>query len=486
MASNSASVLQSDILHSISRIQQARTNASASQHVGVQQNQWQRPITEFGDCPDWSIWITKSAYVGNIDFDRAEWAESRQAVDEVMKWILEDIRLQAKNYKGLRIDSYVRQGSSREGLKVYKADEFDSMLEFHIEGLENRIKQTPIYKNGKIIPAFCYITISDLSIDRLQRLCPELSYAGLFEYRDGHIFLSSKVIHEKVFESMVDKAINTLSNTIREAKPWRHMAESFTLTRKMNPPAINVTIEMKFHGRPSKVIDLDLVPAYLFDYDRTTTYEGVLLNCPIHAICKWVDGEDLNQNLIWSSKSTGYEMHIFDVARNDPRKRKLFILTAVRIIKTYFVKTKEIAKAAGHPPPQITTVLKSYHLRQIAFYAMYYLCHRHPTLRLDCASAALSYVIGFLEKALKAKRLPHFFYSSRLAQDMLPGYPEHYDRHLRFNLFRKISIEALERALQSLGENLIPNLGFSFGEIDDERKMVFSEFEGSLSTGDYF
>ncbi|KAH3700259.1 hypothetical protein DPMN_075232 [Dreissena polymorpha] len=291
------------------------------------------------------------------------------------------------------------------------------MLEFHIEGLENRIVQTPIYRNGKIITAFCYLTISGLSIGMLQRICLELTNAGIFEDMDGKVSLSSKLIHEKVFESMVDKAIKTLSKTLQDTKPWDHMAESFTLTRKMNPLAINVTIEMKFYGRLSKVIDLDLVPSYRLHYDTTTRYEGVRLNCPIHAICKWVDGEDLNQNLIWSPKSTGYEMHIFDIARKD--QRKLYILTALRIIKTYLVKTKEIAKAAGHPPPQITTVLKSYHLRQIAFYAMYYLFHKHPNFRLDCAHTALLYFIDFLQIALKAKRLPHFFFSSRLAQDML-------------------------------------------------------------------
>ncbi|KAH3775140.1 hypothetical protein DPMN_176537 [Dreissena polymorpha] len=96
MASYSTCVLQKDILHSINNIQQERTNASAYQQVGVEQNQWQRPITEFGYCrPNWFIQIASSAYVGNIDFDKAEWAESRQAVDEVMGWILKDLRNQA-------------------------------------------------------------------------------------------------------------------------------------------------------------------------------------------------------------------------------------------------------------------------------------------------------------------------------------------------------------------------------------------------------
>ena len=45
------------------------------------------------------------------------------------------------------------------------------------------------------------------------------------------------------------------------------------------------------------------------------------------------------------------------------RTRNMYILTALRIVKTYFVRTKAIAKEADHAPPQIVTVLKSYHLK---------------------------------------------------------------------------------------------------------------------------
>ncbi|KAH3775149.1 hypothetical protein DPMN_176546 [Dreissena polymorpha] len=74
-----------------------------------------------------------------------------------MIWILHDLRRQSPQCKGLRIDSYIRQGSSRDGLKVLKADKFDSMLEFHIEGLEGRVERVSIASprvSGKTIPRF--------------------------------------------------------------------------------------------------------------------------------------------------------------------------------------------------------------------------------------------------------------------------------------------------------------------------------------------
>ncbi|WAQ98330.1 hypothetical protein MAR_022703 [Mya arenaria] len=103
-----------------------------SSHVGIYNNEWQKPITEFGrNNPQWQVNLNASPYVGNIEVDSSDWEESRRAVDEVMNLLLKELRCQAEHFEGLRIDSYVRQGSSREGLKVLKADEYDAMLEFN-------------------------------------------------------------------------------------------------------------------------------------------------------------------------------------------------------------------------------------------------------------------------------------------------------------------------------------------------------------------
>ncbi|XP_052233159.1 uncharacterized protein LOC127846018 [Dreissena polymorpha] len=405
-----------------------------------------------------------------------------------MDLILHDLRRQSPQYKGLRIDSYIRQGSSRDGLKVWKADEFDSMLEFHIEGLEKRVERMYIASplvSGKNIPGFCYLQITGTTPENLRKSCPELFEEGVFQSKAGQIFISSKRLYERVFYSMVDKAIHNL--TIEDASTIFRNAETFRLTQNWNPPAINVTIELKFSGKPAKVIDLDLVPAFCLSLDKTTRYKDCLLNCPIHAVCKWIDGEDFNQDLIWSAKSTGYEIHILDVARDD--QRTLFIMTALRIVKTYFVKTTQIAKAGSFLPPQIVTVLKSYHLKQIAFYMIYYICHKYKHFKLYSAEKALSYFIAFLDKALEAKRLPHFFFTSSAARDMLPGFPEQSRTQQRYNLFRKIPSEALAKAKQSLSDNLILNVAFSGGGggRDDELTSAIQDFGNAiLGDDDYF
>lgn len=422
-----------------------------------------------------------------------------------MDLLLKELRAQATKYEGLRIDSYIRQGSSRDGLKVIAADEFDIILEFHIEGLEGKIHQRTIYKNGsRSVPGFCFMVVESISMEKLAVKFPQLYREGVFVLQNGIVHISSRCLYQKVFESMFDKACNKIVAEISSCTEFGQTT-NFSLKRKMNPPAINITILLddddhkKFMkaGQPKnlsnlvKEIDVDVVPGFLLRYDMETKYEGVALKCPIHAVCKWAEEERsraldfVNTCLVWDVKTTGYEKHLLDVARRD--RKKLYILTALRIVKTYFTRTKTIAKEAGHPPPQIVTVLKSYHLKQIAIYLLYYLCHVHPQYRLYGTHRATLYFIDMMTTALEAGHLPHFFYSNNKVQVMLPGYPSPTEEQLKYDLFRGISRAALDQAKQSHSNHLIPNLGFNFGDgCDSERNTVLSEFRGTLERGDFF
>jgi len=413
--------------------------------------------------------------------------------------------VEATSYEGLRIDSYIRQGSSRDGLKVVAPDEFDTILEFHIEGLEINLKQQNIHKNGdRIVPGFCFMVIEGKPLDKLRERFPKLYREGVFVEKNGVVYMSSRCLHQRVFGSMVDKACNTI---IEKIKNLKRSGESinFNITRKMNPPAINIVIILSDdvhalfmkQGQPRstdslvKEIDVDVVPGLLLRYDNNTKYEGMLLNCPIHAVCKWAEQERgkalefVDASLVWSVNTNGYEKHLLDIARQD--RRNMYILTALRIVKTYFVRKKAIAKEADHAPPQIVTVLKSYHLKQIALYLMFYLCHLHPSYRLDGAGTATSYFIDIISTALNVKRLPHFFYSNNNLQVMLPDYPCSDGRSLKYDLFRGISHEALNQAKLSLQDHLTPNLSCSVNVSgDDERNTVLSEFRSASEEMNFF
>ncbi|WAQ98236.1 hypothetical protein MAR_022609 [Mya arenaria] len=473
--------------------------------VGRYQNEWQTPITIYGrNNLDWKVKLMCSSFVGDMEVDDRDWFESRQVVDKVMDLLKKELRSQAEKYEGLLINSYVRQGSSREGLKVVKADEFDAMLEFHFDGLDERIEQIHFIDRDerKFIPGYCYLELRDVTLELIRNKFTMLYKKGVFIEKEGKIFLSSKHLHVQIFESMVDSAVFKINSQMLIHNIIYTNKCMFALKRKMNPPSINLTITLKaseqFFGighLKDKEIDLDFVPAFLLRYDTTTSYEGVLMQCPIHAVCKWAEDNSFkalktaDQSRIWVVKSTGYEKHILDVAREN--ERKLYILTALRILKTYFVKTKKYAKESGGSPPQIVSVLKSYHLKQLAFYLLNYLCHKYPHFEVDGVQIALLYFIDIIRVALMEKRLPHLFFSdNNVIETMLPGYPLLPSPKLRFDLFRNIPNDSLTQALFSLEKHLIPDLGFSTRVDSDlhdhERARVHQDFKSTVAGSDYF
>ena len=424
------------------------------------------------------MYVFNSYLSGDIDFPRKQWAKSRKLVDGVMDMVLGVLR--SESFEGIRIDSYIRQGSSREGLKVVEPNEFDAMLEFHIEGLEGKISEESILdQNNRHVSGFCFMKIDGVDMAYLRKRYPRLVQRGLFLEQDGRIRLSSKTLYESVFKSMVDKA----TDQIRASNDHQNLV----ITRKDNPPAVNVQIRNNgFDPSLPSVIDIDFVPAFRLRVDETTTYEGTPLNCPIHAVCKWSPPESskalefVDSEIVWNVKTTGYEIHILDVARNDTRKSIIF--TALRIVKTYFTKTKKLT----HSPPPLVKIVKSYYLKQIAFYILYYLCHVHRNYELNGVKRALLYFIDFLEVALETKRLPHFFFSEKAAE-MLPGYPPMPSNRLHYNQFRRIPTEALKQAQHSLLNHMARDFGFYFGaNTDTERDSIKQKFRSVATDKDYF
>ncbi|XP_060579410.1 uncharacterized protein LOC132736317 [Ruditapes philippinarum] len=496
-------VLAEDISNASRRIAESRdTDDNVCQgELGSALNQWQRPITEFGSScnAEWVVKLNASPYIGEIDFGGKEWARSRDAVDAVMELLLKELRVKAStDYEHLRIDSYIRQGSSRDGLKVIKPDEFDTVLEFHIEGLQ--LSEQHIYKNRKYVPGFCYLKV-DGSSQYLQARFPKLWRERVFEEKDGTVYLSSRMIHQGVFESLIDKSCRVIEEKIQAMQRSRNV--NFHITRKMNPPAVNITIhldddandlfmrqgQIKIRTDIVREIDLDIVPAIRLRVDSDTKYNGRPVNAVIHAVCKWKEEDAVkslefaDQMLLWHINSAGYERYALDVARTTQKQK--YILTALRILKTYFTKTLTIAKNENRPPPPIVTVLKSYYLKQIALYLILYTCHLYKDTRVDDVERALILFVDMLHTSLEKKHLPHFFYSNSQIGSMFNNYPSYQDA-LRFDLYRKIPNESLNQAEVSYENHLLPDIGFVMAEADTEISTLRSAFSDEIGHGVFF
>jgi hypothetical protein len=197
------------------------------------------------------------------------------------------------------------------------------------------------------------------------------------------------------------------------------------------------------------MIHFDIVPAIRLNTDKITLYNGLHINAAWHAVCKWKEEESpnslqmANQSRLWHMNSAGYERHIFDVARTINVQR--YILTALRILKTYFRKVRSASLEENKAPPILVTVIKSYHLKHLALYLIQYSCLYSFVVIIDCTQRALGCLLTLLKGALLGKHLPHFFYSNSNIRKMLLGFPLSYNPNiLKFDLFKGISEHSLE------------------------------------------
>ena len=105
--------------------------------IGINYNKWRKPVSDFG-LEDMGLQeqISRHDLIKDFDVSYDDWTKSVHVINILMENILlKAFQNQANYYKGLSIKKYIKQGSSREGLKTRQADEFDTVLLFDIQGL---------------------------------------------------------------------------------------------------------------------------------------------------------------------------------------------------------------------------------------------------------------------------------------------------------------------------------------------------------------
>lgn len=113
-----------------------------SENIGSNCNICRFPVFEIGsDDND----VDEFFRAKRINFDNSLWEESCEVIDIVMKDVVRQMKMTASGrFPGLVLeDNLIKQGSSREGLKVCDPFEFDYILPFSIEGLT--LTQTAIH-----------------------------------------------------------------------------------------------------------------------------------------------------------------------------------------------------------------------------------------------------------------------------------------------------------------------------------------------------
>ena len=388
--------------------------------------------------------ISQNDHVKDFDVDPSDWKRSCKTVNVILEHILlKEIKAQAERYKGLAIGKYVKQGSSREGLKIRKADEFDTVLIYEIKGLNYdavHLEQQPGLGLLKVSRRH--------SLEELQQRYPELYREEVFERKGSDVYLNSRSFHERVFESLIDSASSAVEKTIREAKERCHYHVDFQIRRQINAPSINLTFNIMstnpdgdgrmhltalvrtlggaiFQSEASTTyhtyqIDVDVVPGLQINFDTVPNpfNPQEIMKCPVYAVFKWRNENQVSARqfedpeIIWRFCTSGYEKHIMDVAQT--KESQSYIMTAARLVKAY-VRSEPMKNT------NFGSFMKSYYLKNIALYCILYVTVINGK-ELSGVKEALGYFLDFLDVTLTEERLPHFFYNNEWIKYMFPDY----------------------------------------------------------------
>lgn len=478
---------------------------AADERISDQLNAWRYPVFTVG--PDEEALqrrILQNIYLENINIRDYDWDEHCSTVDSVLDKILLGLKKYArKEYEGLIIHGNIKQGSSREGLKVNDALEFDCLVKFEIEGMQ--ITECPVYDySGEQMPEFIKLRVDNP--EYLLRIYPWLNRCKIFTktgLNDTHCYINTKNLQEKVFSALVDKT----REQIYERLPLEDRTV-YTYRRSVKPPSfpirisldreisyvrdLYIRVEHESAKRPGQkeylelpTLDIDIVPALLLRTDYVPNpYTVNIVNgdkemtCAVYGVMKWTHRlhefyQTIDHDYIWRESTCGYEKHINDVGRRNPSQR--YLMTACRIVKSYVTWIK----LNHRDTDQLHCVAVSYFLKNICFHCIALLTVPSKTNSLSGVKEALGYFLQFLELCIKNRNLPHFFYGNPWVHVMFPKCTFGSNKPKK-NLYSRTSKHTFmnaERAFRNMLQDL-KGLYTEFDSLDSDRVGPFKELLG--------
>ncbi|VDI42856.1 Hypothetical predicted protein [Mytilus galloprovincialis] len=448
--------------------------------VGDFMNNWRTPLFNFGSNEhELQNLISRNEHLQNIN--PADFEENSRTTDEILRIVMQGIRRFAgEQFEGLVIhDQLIKFGSSREGLKVIDALEFDSILVFDINGLELE----PVLGN-----TLGLVRLQVNNAEELLEKYPWIKKYGVFKqvFRNKYL-INSRNLHLKVFESIIDKTRELVNEMLRDTE--------YSFDRIAKPPTINIRILLnKEKGIPDLYdklsiitlqsesleakefkpsLDIDIVPALLIRNDSVPdpNARGAKMPCPVYAVMKWVNlSQDtemaMYKDFLWRVCTSGYERHILDVCQTNTSQQ--FLITACRILKTY------VSNQDG--TNQIHKVATSYHLKTICFHCITLLTIPKDHNSLSGVKEALGYFLSFLNLCINSATLPHFFHGNPCLVLMFPECSFGEEEHIK-NVYGSMSSETFHQAKISYNKMLRDLLGLYTDNalLDDNRLDRFAK-----------
>lgn len=446
-------------------------------------NSWRPPVFALGPHEqDLDTLIRESRFLRCMNINETEWENHCETTDEIVGCVMKNVKKFAnEDFEGLIIkDDSIRFGSSRDGLKVNDALEFDCILLFDIFEMVVSKESARDYTSEEILG------MVKLRVKNAEYLIKRFSWIENTEiftkFANGEYFLNTKNLQEKVFKSLIDKTRKVINDQLHD------IHSSYFLRRTSKPPTfdINITLNKEkaitvlrddirsvqgmhvtIKSNKKQSLDIDFVPAFHLRNDRVPNPHTAHLphgfgienmNCQVYAVMKWAHrsteaSSKFDSDCLWRECTSGYEKHILDVCRQNNSKR--FLMTACRLLKSYV--------ANQHKTNQIRSVAASQHLKTICFYCVTFLTPSSDHNSLSGLKDALGYFLFFLGLCIESKNLPHYFFGNRWLCTHFPDSSFGHGQKQK-NLYSSIKLETFRQA------------SLSYKTMLDDLKGLYTEF----------
>lgn len=233
-----------------------------------------------------------------------------KTVDKVLEVIVgEMVKVANDRFPGLHIGGTLKkQGSSREGLKVCDALEFDLLLPFYIEDV-CMVERVICDANGSPIPGLIKIEI----INYLKFPSWGAKYNLLYRENEK-TYINARNLQTRVFTSILAQVKHRFN--IRLKKVTKNTYNEYSIVVKPESPNLKITIKVKskdglddfknlldsgYNNEDSSDlnevnVEIDLVPGFLLSTDTYTCYadNDRVVSCERYGVIKWLKEGDLN------------------------------------------------------------------------------------------------------------------------------------------------------------------------------------------------
>lgn len=280
-----------------------------------------------------------------VKIPKRSFHENQEQVNRLLKNLYQEMKTLEKSHQFLRLRPFVKQGGSREGLKVGAANEFDAVLPFTFLGTTAAIRESPHNR----LPA----GLGEIEIIKVNKRM-DVRPKGLFVERDGKTFVDSRVFHDELIKGRVDAAIQKLNQNPDFA--------CYNVKRQGSAPAIK--LDATVNGNR---VSIDVVPGYNIRQEGSTLRKFM--------VSKWIpssqnDNRDEpipNPNTAWRMSHSQFEMRILDrwISTNMTAQR---LVRGARILKA--VREHDIER---NDSSQLHHVLSSYHIKNALLHGILHL-----------------------------------------------------------------------------------------------------------------